>query len=209
MGQHTVKYNEDIWGSIDYRILKCAGCNTVYFQSEEVCSEGELEDRLIDGEYRTVLKPVITHFPIPVTRKKPEWSDRLWRIDSQLRSLFDDLYIAIDNSLNVLAAIGIRTTFDRASELLGVDPAKPFVKKLEELTQKGIIGGKEHEILDTLTDAGNAAAHRGWRPDTQELDTLMAVLETFIHRAFILGDATKDLRSRVPARPKRTPSRQD
>lgn len=49
-----------------------------------------------------------------------------------------------------------------------------------------------------LIDAGSAAAHRGWRPKSEELNTLVSLVESFFHRTFVLGDAAKKLKEAVP-----------
>ena len=69
---------------------------------------------------------------------------------------------------------------------LGVDPALPFNKKLNSLEQMGKIGKSEKELSKILTDAGGAAAHRGWKPRIRQLDTLMTIGEQFLHRTIIL-----------------------
>ncbi|MGB7975894.1 MAG: hypothetical protein WCF81_16445 [Roseiarcus sp.] len=47
VGHHTLEddYNGLVWSRVDYRILRCRGCEKVYFQTDEVFSE--------DEEYRT------------------------------------------------------------------------------------------------------------------------------------------------------------
>ncbi len=122
--------------------------------------------------------------------------------DCDLSSLVDDVYKALNNDLGVLAAIGIRTAFDRASELLGVDPAEGFPEKLKKLVALGKIGEDERETLSVLTDAGGAAAHRGWNPAPTQLDTMMNIVEAFLHRTFVLDEAAKRLKQGVPNRPK-------
>jgi hypothetical protein len=54
--------------------------------------------------------------------------------------------------------------------------------------------------ISVLTDAGSAAAHRGWSPTNTELDTMMEILEGFINRNLVLGNATLKLKGRLPAR---------
>ena len=93
--------------------------------------------------------------------------------------------------------------FDRASELLGVDPAKTFTEKLSELVQLGKVGEDERDTLNTLTDAASAAAHRGWKPKPQELDTMMSIIEAFLYRNFILPAEVKRLRQNVPTKQQR------
>jgi len=186
------------WERRDYRILRCRGCEQkAYFQVEinfgrEVDPDtGEETDRLS-----------VIHWPVPAKRKRPVWFIDVWFCDGDLQSLLEEVYTALDNDLAVLAAIGIRTVFDRASELLGIDPELPFARKLDRLAASGKIGADEQLILAVLTDAGGAAAHRGWKPSVSELETMMDIIEAFIHRSFVLGKAASRLKKGVPARGK-------
>jgi len=147
----------------------------------------------------------IEHWPYtpPNKRRPPDWFDKLLKKDEDIHSLLGSVYSALESDLSVLAAIGIRTTFDRASELLGVDPRKSFAEKLQALFELGKIGQDQRQTLEILTDAGSAAAHRGWRPSSDELETMMNVIETFLHNAFILGESVKKLKAVVPKKKKR------
>jgi len=177
----------DMWGRGDYRILKCAGCGEIYFQQETFSSE--------DADKKT------TYWPAPSKRKRPEW---LWKIDDRaLGDLLTSVYTALDNDLRVLAAIGLRTAFDRASELLGVDPNKSFADKLSQLVVDGHIGSTEKASLDVLTDAGGAAAHRGWKPNLKQLDTLSSIMEQFVYRTFVLNLEAKSVKMSIPSRKRR------
>ena len=167
-----------------YLILECRGCESIYFQIDSKCSEDP------EGE--------IKHWPAPTKRAQPKWLTKIGLINRELHSLLEDTYVALNNDLRVLAAIGVRTAFDLSSELLKVDPTKSFAEKLKELEASGKIGKEESENLASLIDAGSAAAHRGWKPSLQELETMMDTLENFIYRNLILGDAVAELRSRVP-----------
>jgi hypothetical protein len=63
--------------------------------------------------------------------KKPEWMSEAGKdtVDSDLDASLVELYGALDNDLNMLAAIGIRTSFDIAAGLLGIDQEMPFKKR--------------------------------------------------------------------------------
>ena len=54
-----------------------------------------------------------------------------------------------------------------------------------------------------VCDAGSAAAHRGWQPSANELDTVMSIVETFIHRKFILESEVKRLKAQIQRRKKK------
>ena len=120
-----------------------------------------------------------------------------------LGNLLTEMYDALATDVRVLAAIAVRTAFDRASEKFGVDPGKSFKDKLDYLSCFGHIGYDEEHVLRVLVDAGSAAAHRAWRPSTDELHTMVDTLESFLHRSFVIGDGIKKLKAAVPPKPPR------
>jgi hypothetical protein len=206
----AVAVHEERWdeGPFSYcrrhSILKCRGCQTVYVERADSCDDDVeyLHDET--GEVETFYPERKSYWPAPTQRAAPSWIHVL-ESDPDLKALYDELYAALNGDLRVLAAIGVRTVFDRVSESLGVDPALPFDKKLADLKAKGKIGGDELALLDILTNAGNAAAHRGWRPSPQDLETLVATLEAFLYRTLVLDNEVKALGQGVPRKPKPRP----
>ena len=188
-----------IWGSQNYYVLRCGGCESVYFQREEFFSE-DTEHRFNPqtGEYDECLRPNITHWPLPVPRPTPEW---LWKInDAGLRNVLEEAYAAANAELFVLAAIGARTALDRAFVLNGAAESVPFVQKISALRQAGVISQEEEKLLNTCTDAGSAAAHRSWRPTPDMLNALLDGVEAFLYRVFVLNQELSTLRKKIPRR---------
>jgi Domain of unknown function (DUF4145) len=172
-------------------------------QTDEVFSEElRLRTNPITGETEEYLPHNVAHWPAPTQRMRPEWLEKLMGVDFDLYFLLAEVYVALDHELHVLAAIGIRTAVDRASELLDVDPAKRFSEKLNDLVSSGKVGVSEKDSLGALTEAGSAAAHRGWRPKPTQLATMMGTIEAFIYRNFVLDAELKELKSEVPEKPK-------
>lgn len=203
VASHKTTWSDDdapIGGSIDYRVLQCNGCDTVYFQEYELFSEDVKYSYDFEGKTVSELIPTIKYWPSPFKRERPEWLDSI--DDSVLHDLLKEVYTALDNQLNVLAAIGLRTAFDRSSEKLSIDPSLSFIKKLEELEKRKLIGEPELKALSVLTNAGSAAAHRAWKPSNQVLDTLMNIIEQFLHHQFILKKKIKKLEKGIPKRKK-------
>lgn len=183
----------------DWYLLQCRGCEHVFAQTVSTNSE-DLVD-YYDG-HEEVREYIETekYWPALAGRSRPDWLRSsglevpdVGRLDTSLL----ELYAALDNDLNVLAGIGIRTSFDVASELLAVDPSKTFAEKLAALVEKGHIGAVDKGRLAALVDAGSASAHRGWRPSSADLDTMMAVLEHFIEQAFVQPHRRKQLDEKV------------
>lgn len=186
-----------MWAKTTSRILQCAGCKSVYFQDTYIHSEDYDYDE--DGHIRPNER--ITYYPAPAKRTRPDWVSFL-DLEEGLFDLLEETYNALDVDARVLAAIGARTVFDRAAELLGIDPSLPFKDKLGLLKDGGHVGQAELNHLDLLTDAGGAAAHRSWRPSPTQIDAVMSIVEAFIYRSFVLEAKVKKLKGQIPERQK-------
>ena len=142
----------------------------------------------------------IKHWPSPLKREPPSWITRLKPIDKQLYDVFSSVYEALDHDLGVLAAIGLRTSFDRATDLLGIEPHLPFNQKLTALSDRKFISDTEKETLTVLVEAGNSAAHRAWTPNDDAFDTLMMIAEGFLQRNIATREAAGELKALLPPR---------
>lgn len=207
LGQHEEHgEDEDYSWEKSWYILRCRGCDHVFFQTVATNSEDSY-----CGYDDVDFRPVETtdYWPALAKRKMPDWvtHDIYADADGALHEALIELYKALDNDICILAAIGIRTAFDIAAELLGTNTELPFKKKLEHLVKAGHIGIVDQGRLETLVDAGSASAHRGWRPSVEDLNTMMEVLEQFMHEAFIAPTKNQHLdaklvkvKSKVPTR---------
>lgn len=112
-------------------ILECCGCERVYFRRDYWFSEREtIGEHPVTGEPTLEGGVETTYWPAPITRQRPKWLDKVEEADRDLGNLLREMYTALDNDLRVVSAIAARTVFDRASELLGIDPAISFQEKL-------------------------------------------------------------------------------
>src|SRR5205807_162067 len=111
------------WGHDTYRILKCAGCERIYFQIEKQFSEDMEIEFDQTGKEVAVIPSSFSYWPAPTKRLRPDWLNGLNFIDPRLHDLLHQTYTALDNDLGVFAAIGLRTSIDCGSELLKIDPA--------------------------------------------------------------------------------------
>ena len=126
-----------IWGRSTYSILRCLGCDRRYIRLLELCSEDtDLDIDPDTGEHFETLNEKVTYWPSVPTprarRRRPAWlgftSDFL-EIGVEIRvglaseypelaTLLGELYTALDNGLQILATIGMRTVFDCWAGLL-------------------------------------------------------------------------------------------
>jgi hypothetical protein len=196
-GEHSESYNDDhTWANTKWYILQCRGCEHTFIQTVGTNSEDLDYYEKNDGSVETSALETIKYWPALSERNKPEWLSMLGiytENDAGLDEAMLELYGALDGDLRMLAAIGIRTAYDIASEILGIDPELPFTGKLNALVNSGRIGIVDKDRIETIVDAGSASAHRGWRPKPSDLNTMMDVLEHFIQESFVAPARRKKL----------------
>jgi hypothetical protein len=182
-----------------YMILECCGCHELSVQRDFWFSEwDDFDTDPLTGEDILVPGVQTTYWPARTTRMRPAWNEALE--DDVLRRVFDEVYTALDQGLLVLAAIGTRTLLDRAMFLRVGDPPGGFAGKLSAMVNAGHIGSAERDILEAVTDAGSAAAHRGFVPRIETLSTIIDTVEHFLQREFILRNAAGAVRQATPPR---------
>jgi hypothetical protein len=195
--------DDDVQWWQNYRIIKCGGCNNVQLQIVSNFSEDYEHWYDEDGRASMVLVDRFAYWPPLTKRPKPEWFKSLEHRDDLLSAILSETYQALDNDMPIAAAITMRTAFDRATELIGIDPKETFKDKMTSLVTNGEIAPKDLEVLNPLIEAGSAAAHRGWTPTSDELTTMVLILEALLHRVFVLKQQADALAKRTPAKPKK------
>lgn len=179
--------------------LECCGCGELSIRREIWFSEwDEYGHDALTGE--EILLPGVktTHWPPASQRAKPDWIDRL--DDETLRTVLDQVYIALNQGATILAVIGIRTLLDWAMFIRIGDPKRGFVGKIDAMIKAGKIASGEKSTFLTLVDVGSAAAHRGHDPDFQIFDKVLTATEAFLYREFILPIDAEAVRVATPAR---------
>jgi len=117
----------------------------------------------------------------------------------QIRDLLNEIYSALFSGNNRLVMMGARTVADIAlTDKLG--DIGGFAQKLDEAEKKGWITPAHRKVLAAAIDAGNAAAHRGYRPDKDQLDLVLDIVEHLIQLLYVLESNAKDLAKKTPQR---------
>ena len=60
---------------------------------------------------------------------------------------------------------------------------------------------KHAEVLEVALDAGSAAAHRAFRPDPDDLNAVMDIIENLLHSIYHLEKLATRLKKTTPPRP--------
>ena len=193
-------------GEKAHKLLQCRGCETVFYHLSSWESE-EWDHRIgLDGTEEVFYPERTETYPAPEKKgDKPDWVWTLDKVDMQLAKIMREMYGAYDAGFLILASVGLRTAFDRITEIFKVDPGYPLEQKVKKLLSAGVIGETEAATLQVVVDAGSAAAHRGWSPEREEFQLLLNTLEQFIQRTIVSGEQVMVVFQKMPPRQPRPP----
>jgi hypothetical protein len=166
-----------------YEVLQCRGCGSVTLKHYTLYASGE-ED--------------VAFYPPRVSRRAPSWQ---WKLPSEMRELLNEIYAALHSNGKRLALMGARTLVDMLMTH-EIGNKGTFDARLKLLRDRGVVSERNRDILATVLDAGSAAAHRGYKPKSEELDAVMDIVENLLQAAHHLPKVAADLKKKIPARPK-------
>jgi len=170
------------WWSTTNTLLECCGCEFVTLRRTSMCSEWD--------------EPGIEFYPPSVSRLLPSWHKYL---PLEMNRLLQEIYTALHADSRRLALMGARTLIDMfAFDRLGNDVG-PFKEKLKKLTNEGYLADKYQDVLNTALDAGNAAAHRAYKPSSKTLNHVIDVVENLIH-FYALEKGDEVAKKEIPSR---------
>ena len=95
--------------------------------------------------------------------------------------------------------MGARTLVDMAF-LDKIGDAGTFKDKLKALEEQGFIGHRNREVLTAALDAGHAAAHRGHKYSTDQVNQVMDIVENLLQAIYILPHGAASLKMATPLR---------
>jgi hypothetical protein len=177
--------SQDGW-SIDwyniYRVLQCRGCGNVTYHTQYWSSEEPTDEDDVICVQDTFYPPLTSH-------PQPKWVDDL---DGSIQRVLTEVYTAFHHKLKYLTAVGARTALDMVI-VDKIGDIGNFQQKIKKLQDDGHITNDERDLIETLTETGNAAAHRGYAPSIKSLDSILKILESLLHKFYIQEAAAQEL----------------
>ncbi|MFA5922603.1 MAG: DUF4145 domain-containing protein [Methylococcaceae bacterium] len=181
-----------IWGNETYETLKCMGCESIKLRNISIFFDQERKETTIN------------YFPPEIFRPKPNWINHIYIFsDHFIKTLLNEIYIALQNNLPNLAAMGVRSLIEKVM----VDKAGDhgtFKKNITEFEKLGYVSKIQREHLETILDAGHATIHRSYSPTTEDVVTLIDITEHIIKTIYLHENKIEQLKRRVPSRKAKT-----
>lgn len=191
-------------GGADHWLLECRGCKHVFYVRDTWFSEDYDQRYDSDGNVITELVRTKIAYPPFMSKKSQDLLEKMSDLDGQLFQMMLEIYSGYWNENYILTSIGLRTVFELVANQLGIHVER-FAAKLSELKSRGWISDKEFEILEAIVEAGNAAAHRSWRPSRAQVKEMLSLTENFLERTLISGKVIVAMKKDIPHNPNRGP----
>ncbi|WP_415878554.1 DUF4145 domain-containing protein [Methylomonas sp. TEB] len=199
------KVNQRVWAVFydSYSFTKCKKCSAPSLFVDEYWTQttSPEEAKCIAEEVKIngVSKSgnlVHSHiYPGFLKEPFPQWTHDL---EETYMVLFWEVYQAAALGLNSLAMMGIRAIIDKFA-LDKIGDIGGFAKKLNTLLNAKIINADQHALLEVVVDAGNASAHRGYKPDNNHVKICLQIIEQLIGIEKF-GDVINEIRQATPKR---------
>jgi hypothetical protein len=119
----------------------------------------------------------------------------------QIKRLLDETYICLQNNCRSSAAMCVRAIFETMMIDL-IDDQGTFAANIDKFEKEGYISKKQKEIIEPVLEAGHASIHRGYVPKTEQLVTLVDILETILSVIYIHPQRAAVLKKGIPPKKK-------
>ena len=191
---HTTKssWSDDesgVSGGDKYEMIRCLGCEAVRLKHTNWFSE---EDGV-----------TVRYYPPAIFRRQPDWFGELWlelcSEDEFVEKLLKEIYVALQNNLPSLAAMGVRSLLEKVMVSKTGDNGS-FTANKKAFERLGYGSRVQCERLEAILEVGHAAIHRVFTPNRTEVVTLVDIAEHIIETVYLHESKVKELRKRVPPR---------
>lgn len=172
----------DYYIVFDYQIIRCMGCSNYAFRliENDVEEKRYLSDE--DVEYNSHLFQTEKIYPKNVKQKYSYWD-----LPKTVYDIYSETLLAIQEDLDILAAIGLRATLEaicQDKKLSGHN----LDKKIEQLFLNGFITERDANFLHSVRFLGNDAAHEIVKAEKHQIQAALKMIEYLIESTYILEE---------------------
>jgi hypothetical protein len=153
-------------------ISKCNGCETANLRivTSHFGPDGQLG------------KALDSYFPRKhgTGRAFPVW---VFHLEDSYIELLTEIYAAVSGNSRRLALMGVRAIIDMFL-VENIGDVGTFSDKLDASMEAGYINKNQKDILLVAIDAGSAASHRGFKPTSEDLNSIIDIVEHVLSEGF-------------------------
>lgn len=181
----------EVWGA--HQVVQCKGCSTVSFRKSVRCSE----DMEYDENGQAYYPEAVELFPRRDIGRAP--MRNCYLVPPKVNRIYLETIVALNNSLPVLAGIGIRALIEMVCKDKRAR-GKRLVEQIDDLVKIGVMTPEGAKILHRLRYLGNKAAHEVEPHDAEALGLGLDVCEHLLEGVYILPVEARKTLKRPPRR---------
>lgn len=176
--------SKSVWEVIAniWSLSKCRGCEKINFKHILRNSPDRETDQVF-------------HFPRKPIRQVPNW---VIKLPMRYVEILQEVYFSINERLFILSLTGIRTLLD-IYIVSKIGDVGTFKQKINRLVTENVITQTKATVLETAIEAGNASAHRGYKPDKETLFQILDIVENLL-QSEIVDRNVSQIKQKTPPR---------
>jgi hypothetical protein len=191
-GTEEISEDFSFYWNETYRLLQCAGCETISMREDASNSENTDEEG----------RPLITtkFLPPRIFRPKPKWMEEMEYVSEcpeQIQSLLNETYICLQNDCCSTAAMCVRAILEGVM-IDKIGDQRNFTANINEFEKQGYISKRQQEIIEPVLEAGHASIHRGFVPKADQIITLVDVVESIVLVVYVQPTKAAALKKKIP-----------
>lgn len=182
----TSSSNFDFWYVKNHQIIQCLGCESICFRIEDLNSE----DLDYDQEQGTAI-PYVSETLFPSRSAGRSTLKDILLLPVNIQRVYAETVNAMNNSLPVLAGIGIRSVVEAVWRDKN-EAGKDLYEWINALDTLGYLTPDGAKILQQIRALGNEAAHEVKPHKAEHLLLAMDVYEHFLQGVYLLPQCVQE-----------------
>lgn len=177
--ERSAESTDEFWWHTDYQIVKCCGCDSISFRMVDI------DETMINSvDENGDLIPNIYTYP---HRKGAHRELETWAVPSGIRRIYHEVIKSLNEGCYCLAAAGCRAIVEGVCNEEGIT-GKNLDTKINNLRAKSLITQKDRDRLHAIRFMGNDSIHQLKKPDPDELNIVVEIIEQLLNQTYILED---------------------
>lgn len=175
----TAIHDNDGYISYNFQIICCLGCDYHAFRLTETNLHECYQDEFGEWQCDSIIEKI---YPKQISPKFD-----IWLLPKTVHSIYLETLLAIQEDLDILAAIGLRATLEaicQDKKLSGHN----LDKKIEQLFLNGFITERNANFLHSVRFLGNDAAHEIVKAEKHQIQAALKMIEYLIESTYILEE---------------------
>ena len=174
------------WGEC-FQVICCRGCRTYSFRLASTTSEDnyQVSEDVWEQHVQEKLYP-------PRASGRRSLGAHARYLPSKVRQTYGEVVQALDNSMPILAGLGLRVlveTVCKEKEVTG----KNLEERIDALAQKQITTPVSAAILHRIRQLGNSAAHEASPHSDKQLSVALDIVESMLTNVYIQPKLVEEL----------------